>query len=91
MKNADYLDQNTKNIFNKNFRLPIFSFVGTITQQKGVILLLGGMGNRTEESHLQELALIKWTTTLKVNIPMRFGQIQMSSLLMRQKLIKEVI
>jgi hypothetical protein len=90
MKNADYLDQNTKNIFNKNFRLPIFSFVGRITQQKGVILLLGGMGNRTEESHLQELALIKWTT-LKVNIPMRFGQIQMSSLLMRQKLIKEVI
>jgi hypothetical protein len=90
MKNADYLDQNTKNIFNKNFRLPIFSFVGTITQQKGVILLLGGMRDRTEENHLQELALIKWTT-LKVNIPMRFGQIQMSSLLMRQKLIKEVI
>ena len=90
MKNADYLDQNTKNIFNKNFRLPIFSFVGTITQQKGVILLLGGMRDRTEENHLQELALIKWTT-LKVNIPIRFGQIQMSSLLMRQKLIKEVI
>lgn len=48
------------------------------------------MGDRTEENHLQELALIKWTT-LKVNIPTRFGQIQMSSLLMRQKLIKEVI